>query len=121
MIFKIKNTAIVCLAFLSISFNYGQNSLNSTQIDLGFSPDFIDFSPDDKYMVAENENRYLVWNTESNKKVLEGNYKFKIGRFVKSITMPTGSGYILFGNEVVFMTVDYQNNHTEIKAFDRQN
>lgn len=120
MIFKIKNTAIVCLAFLSISFNYGQNSLNSTQIDLGFSPDFIDFSPDDKYMVAENENRYLVWNTESNKKVLEGNYKFKIGRFVKSISMPTGSGYFLFGNEGVFMTVDYQHNQAEIKAFDLQ-
>src|SRR5690554_6504641 len=117
MIIKIKNSAIVCLAFLSLSFIYGQNSINSTQIDLGFSPDFIDFSPDDKYMVAENENRYLVWNTESNKKVLEGNYKFKIGRFVKSISIPTGSGYFLFGNEGVFMTIDYQHNQTEIKAF----
>lgn len=117
MIFKIKNTAIVCLAFLSLSFIYGQNSINSTQIDLGFSPDFIDFSPDDKYMIAENENRYLVWNTDSNKKVVEGDYKFKIGRFVKSISIPTGSGYFLFGNEGVFMTIDYQHNQAEIKAF----
>ena len=34
-------------------------------IDLGFTPDFVDFSPDDKYMVAENESRYLVWNVET--------------------------------------------------------
>src|SRR5690554_4386998 len=117
MNFKIKNIVMVCLAFLSLPFIYGQNSVNSTQIDLGFSPDFIDFSPDDRYMVAENENRYLVWSTESSKKVLEGNYKFKIGRFIKEVSIPTGSGYFLFGNEEVFLTVDYQHNQTEIKAF----
>src|SRR5690554_3350525 len=98
-IFKIKNIDMVCIAFLCLTFIYGRNSVNSTQIDLGLSPDFIDFSPDDRYMVAENENRYLVWSTESSKKVLEGNYKFKIGRFIKKVSIPTGSGYFLFGNE----------------------
>ena len=114
---KIKNIGAFCLAFLVITFANGQYLGSSTQVDLGFSPEFIDFSPDNKYMIAENENRYLVWNTLTNEKVLEGNYKFKIGRFIKNISIPTGSGFFLFGNEEVFLTVDYQHNQTEIKAF----
>lgn len=53
-------------------------------IHLGFTPDFIDFSPDDRYMVAENENQYVVLDTKVNRKVLEGKYTFKIAlMFVK--------------------------------------
>src|SRR5690606_22515594 len=85
-------------------------------IDLGFTPEFIDFSPDDKYMVAENENQYLVWNVETETKVLEGKYRFKIGRYIKTVSIPTGSGYFLLGNEQVFMTIDYQQTETTIKA-----
>src|SRR5690554_1787327 len=117
MNFKIKNIVMVCLAFLALPLIYGQNSVNSTQIDLGFSPDFIDFSPDDRYMVAENENRYLVWSTESSKKVVEGNYKFKRGRFIRQVSIPTGSRCFLFGHEEGFMTVDYQHSESDIKAF----
>lgn len=117
MIFKIKNISAFCLAFLIITITYGQSLGSSSQVDLGFIPEFIDFSPDNKFMIAENEDRYLVWNTLTKEKVVEGNYKFKIGRFVKNISIPTGSGFFLFGNEEVFLTVDYQHNQTEIKAF----
>ncbi|WP_225036008.1 PQQ-binding-like beta-propeller repeat protein [Winogradskyella sp. SM1960] len=117
MNFRIRILHIIGLTFLSLSFVFGQSVMKSTQFDLGFSPEFIDFSYDDQYMIAENVNRYSVWNTTTNSKVLEGRYKFKIGRFLNKVTIPTGSGYFLFGNEAVFMTVDYQHKKTEIKAF----
>lgn len=112
-----KKLAVLCLVLLAILPASAQSTVDPANIELGFKPDFIDFSPDDRYMVAENENRYLVWNTKTNKKVLEGKYTFKIGRFINNISIPTGSGYFLFGNEEVFMTVDYQHQKTAIKAF----
>lgn len=111
-----KTTTLVILLVLCLATTL--HATNPRAIDLGFIPEFIDFSPDDKYMVAENENHYSVWNTETNSKVLDGKYMFKIGRFVQSMAVPTGSGYFLFGEEKVFMTVDYQRNKTEIKAYD---
>lgn len=112
------NLKKIKLSFLLVAWlATAQSATDPTTIDLGFAPDFIDFSPDDKYMVAESENRYLVWNVETETKVLEGKYTFKIGRFIKTINIPTGSGYFLFGNEQVFMTVDYQRNKTTMKAF----
>ncbi len=106
------------LSFLLVAWlATAQSATDPKTIDLGFAPDFIDFSPDDKYMVAENENHYLVWNVASETKVLEGKYAFKIGRFINTINIPTGSGYFLFGNEEVFITVDYERNKTAMKAF----
>ncbi|GGH38721.1 hypothetical protein IA57_04460 [Mangrovimonas yunxiaonensis] len=104
----------ICLGSPSV---FAQDTTNATTIKLDFTPDFIDFSPDDRYMVAENETRYLVWDTQTNNKVVEGKYAFKIGRFAKSISIPSGSGYFLFGNEKVFITIDYQHNNSHIKAF----
>ncbi|WP_188442894.1 PQQ-binding-like beta-propeller repeat protein [Planktosalinus lacus] len=94
-----------------------QEAGDSVQIDLGFTPEFIDFSPDDHFMVAENDQRFQVWNIRSNTKILEGKHTFKLGRFINSLAVSTGSGYFLFGNEEVFMTIDYQHNGTQIKAF----
>ncbi|WP_271425204.1 PQQ-binding-like beta-propeller repeat protein [Aequorivita sinensis] len=118
MLINIKNTAILCFTLLSLSFIYGQNSNSTFEIELGFAPEFIDFSPNGKYMIAVNENQYMVWDIEVNKQILKEKFKFKMGRFVKGISVPTGSGYFLFGKENVFMTIDYQHNQTEIKAFD---
>ncbi|WP_417200678.1 PQQ-binding-like beta-propeller repeat protein [Bizionia sp.] len=86
-------------------------------IDIGLTPEFIDFSLDDRYMVAEGEGWYSVWNMETQTNVLDGDYNFKLGRFVTDLSIPEGSGYFLFGHEDVFMTVDYQHNHTEMKGF----
>lgn len=110
-----KTTPSVTLLFLCLA-----TTLYATDpktIDLGFVPDFIDFSPDDRYMIAENEDLYSVWDTETGGKVLEGKYTFKVARYLTSFSIPSGSGYFLYGNERVFMTVDYQHNKTEIKAF----
>ncbi len=90
-------------------------------IDFGFVPDFIDFSHDDRYMVAENDVRYQVWDLDTRAKILDNKHPFKLGRILKRTVVPTGSGYFLFGNERVFMTVDYQNNNTEVKAYDLKN
>lgn len=112
------NFTKIKLSFLLVTWlATAQSATDPKTIDLGFAPDFIDFSPDDKYMVAENENQYLVWNVASETKVLEGKYTFKIGRFINTINIPTGSGYFLFGNEEVFITVDYERNKTTMKAF----
>ncbi|MCE7054705.1 PQQ-like beta-propeller repeat protein [Algoriphagus sp. AGSA1] len=87
-------------------------------INLGFVPERVDFSWDDKYMVLENENRYEVWNLETFSKSLEGNYKFKWNQFMGGSTIAEGSGSFLFGNEEVFLTVDYRKEDTAIKVFD---
>src|SRR5690606_20718524 len=90
-------------------------------IDLGFVPDYIDFSYDDRYMGAEKDTRYQVWDLNTQTKILHNKQPIKLGRILKSTVVPTGSGYFLFGNEQVFMTVDYQNNSTEVKAYDLKN
>lgn len=108
---------LISIALFVSCFSEELHAGDPITIDLSFTPDFIDFSPDDHYMVAENENQYVVWDTKANRKVLEGKYTFKIARLVQNISIPTGSGYFLFGNERVFMTIDYQHNKTEIKAF----
>ena len=112
------NFTKIKLSFLLVAWlATAQSATDPKTIDLGFVPDFIDFSPDGRYLVAENENRYLVWNVETATKVLEGKYTFKIGRFINTINIPTGSGYFLFGNEQVFITVDYERNKTTMQAF----
>lgn len=83
-----------------------------------FTPDFIEFSSDDKYLVLENENRYEVWNTHTKAKVLTGKHRFKIGRLISGFNISEGSGYFLFGNEELFLTVDYTLNETNVKAHD---
>lgn len=118
-----KTNILFCLllmglcTWISSSTSFAQNTNSATTIELDFTPDFIDFSPDDRYMVAENENRYLVWDTQTNSKIVEDTYTFKIGRFLKNSSIPTGSGYFLFGNEQMFMTIDYQHNKSHIKAY----
>lgn len=116
---KLITTAILTILITWVS--VAQNSMTPSSIELNFSPEFIDFSPDDRYMIAENENQYVVWNMDTQTKVLEGEYSFKIGRFAKGFSIPNGSGYFLFGKEEVFITVDYQQNSTELKAFSLKN
>lgn len=115
-----KISTVIC--FLLVSwFSLAQSTQESNTINLDFTPDFIDFSPDDKYMIAENEDHYSVWDIKKNTKIIEGEYNFKIGRLLKNTPIPTGSGYFLFGNEQVFLTIDYQHNNTKIKGFNLKN
>ncbi|PKD19453.1 hypothetical protein APR41_15955 [Salegentibacter salinarum] len=108
----------ITFLFLLIAWqSTAQDAIDPGNIDLGFSPEFIDFSPDDRYLVAENDSHYQVWDLETQTRILNGKHTFKPGRAIKSKVLPTGSGYFLFGTEQVFMTVDYQHNKTHVKAF----
>ena len=112
-----KHLLILILISAISRFSVAQNIAEPVILAPKFIPEFIDFSPDDMYMVLENENQYEVWNMESPTKVLDGKYAFKLGRYATGVSIPTGSGYFLFGEEGVFMTIDYQRNNTAIKAF----
>ena|SRR5690606_20645736 len=75
---------LISITLLVSCFSEVRSAEGPKMIDLGFTPEFIDFSPNDHYMVAENENQYVVWDTKVNRKVLEGKYTFKIAlMFVK--------------------------------------
>lgn len=87
------------------------------QIPLDFTPDYIDFSPNDHYMVLEHDKQYQVWDVKSATKILEGEHAFTLGCYIKDLAVSTGSGYIMFENEQVFMTFDYQHNSTLVKAY----
>lgn len=108
---------ITIFLFIIVCIHSGWSTTDPVDFDFGFIPDFIDFSPDERYLVAENDSRYQVWDLETQTKIIDGKHKFKLGRFIKGKVLPTGSGYFLFGNEQVFLTVDYQNNNTHVKAF----
>jgi len=115
------NNITILFAFLLAWLPNAHSAPDEPGIDLGFVPDYIDFSFDDRYMVAENDFRYQVWDLDTHTKILDNEHPFKLGRMLKSNVVPTGSGYFLFGSEQVFMTVDYQNNSTEVKAYDLKN
>ncbi|MFN2260621.1 MAG: PQQ-binding-like beta-propeller repeat protein [Psychroflexus sp.] len=87
-------------------------------IEPGFAPNFIEFSQDDQYLVLEDENRYQVWNMANSEKIIEGKHRFKIGRLLSGSNISEGSGYFLFGNENIFLAIDYTLNFTNVVAFD---
>jgi len=82
------------------------------------TPAFVDFSPSDKYLVLENESGYEVWDTENQKQVLKGDYRFKIGHYYPGTFLTEGSAYLLFEAEEVFLQIDYTVTQAEVKAFD---
>lgn len=110
---KLSFLLLMLLAYLTNAQNEADFKITPS-----FTPDFIEFSGDDKYLVLENETQYEVWNTETNSKVLSGKHRYKIGRFISGFNISEGSGYFLFGNEELFLSVDYTLNFTEVKAYD---
>lgn len=83
-----------------------------------FEPHTVQYSPDGRFLILESDHRYEVWSTESNERLLEGNYRFKIGRLIDSAVIREGSGFILVSDEDVFIAVDYTLTSTSARAFE---
>lgn len=92
--------------------------LNGWTVEPSFKPDFVDLSPNGRYLIAENESRYAVWDTESKTEVLSGKYRNKLGRNFRDVYLTEGSAYLLFENENIFLQVDYTLTFTKVDAFD---
>ena len=83
-----------------------------------FEPHTVQYSPDGRFLILESDHRYEVWSTTSNERLLEGNYRFKIGRLIESAMIREGSGFILVAEEDVFIAIDYMLTNTSARAFD---
>lgn len=87
----------------------------------GFEAQSVQYSPDGRFLILESDHRYEVWSTSSNELLLEGNYRHKVGRFIESVRIREGSGFILIPEEDVFIVIDYTLTNTSTKAFDLTN
>lgn len=84
-----KNIAFLC-AIMCVHLSLGVT--NPPEINFGFTPDFIDFSQNDKFLVIENDTRYQVRNLETKTKLIDGTHKFKLSRFFEK-------GILVFGTK----------------------
>ncbi|MCC5930631.1 MAG: PQQ-binding-like beta-propeller repeat protein [Cyclobacteriaceae bacterium] len=87
-------------------------------LEAGFTPQYVSFSNNDKYIILENEGGYEVWGLESRKRILHGKYKNKLGRSVLSMNVSEGSAFMLYEKEDVFLQFDYTLNQAQVAAFD---
>ena len=81
---------ITIFLFIIVCIHSSWSTTDPVDFDFGFIPDFIDFSPDERYLVAENDSRYQVWDLETNTKLIDGTHKFELSRFFEK-------GILVFG------------------------
>lgn len=84
-----KNIAFLC-AIMCVHLSLGVT--NPPEINFGFTPDFIDFSQNDKFLVIENDSRYQVRNLETKTKLIDDTHKFELSRFFEK-------GILVFGTK----------------------
>lgn len=78
----------------------------------------VQYSPDGRFLILESDQGFEVWSTSTNELLLEGNYRFKLGRVIEAARISEGSGFILIPEEDVFIAVDYALTSTNTRAFD---
>src|SRR5690625_1992298 len=114
-----KKLVLIFLSFICSALTmYAGEKAPKWVIESSITPEFVDFSNDDRYIVLESEVGYEVWSTESKSKVLEGKYRYPLGRTFGSVYITEGSAYLLFEKEDIFLQVDYTITFAKVNAFD---